>query len=114
MFLLTNIPEISIVPRGMSREMSTALPTVKVLSRKLLNFVEPEEVFQHFFAEEAYAFWLDSSRVESDLSRFSCHGSQVSFARLEKVHHKPSFPTLVDDPPCTIRDQSSAKLQVTP
>lgn len=75
MFLLTNIPEISIVPRGMSREMSTALPTVKVLSRKLLNFVEPEEVFQHFFAEEAYAFWLDSSRVESDLSRFSFMGA---------------------------------------
>ncbi len=46
----------------------------KVFSKQLAFFPEPEKVFNHFFKEDKNAFWLDSSLVEKDLSRFSFMG----------------------------------------
>ncbi|TPG68277.1 aminodeoxychorismate synthase component I [Brevibacillus laterosporus] len=72
---MSNIPIHSIVPRGVSRQKTDALPSVKVVSRKLMMFIEPERVFLHLFSNETYTYWLDSSRVESNLSRFSFMGT---------------------------------------
>lgn len=42
--------------------------------RKLSTFHDPERVFFHLLRHDPVAFWLDSSRVESTLSRFSFMG----------------------------------------
>ncbi|WNX29351.1 aminodeoxychorismate synthase component I [Brevibacillus laterosporus] len=75
MCILSNIPLHSIVPQGIFRKKTDTLPTVKVISRKITMYVEPERVFFHLFSTEAYTYWLDSSRVESNLSRFSFMGT---------------------------------------
>jgi para-aminobenzoate synthetase len=46
-----------------------------VQSRKLDAFYNPEQVFYHLYGKEPFAFWLDSSRVEEGLSRFSFIGA---------------------------------------
>ncbi|WP_242401320.1 aminodeoxychorismate synthase component I [Brevibacillus laterosporus] len=75
MCILSNIPPHSIVPQGISYKKTDTCPTVKVISRKVTMYVEPERVFLHLFAKETYTYWLDSSRVESNLSRFSFMGT---------------------------------------
>ncbi|TPG79961.1 hypothetical protein EEL32_21295 [Brevibacillus laterosporus] len=49
---MSNIPIQSIVPRGVSRQKTDALPSFKVVSRKLMMFIEPERVFLHSENEE--------------------------------------------------------------
>lgn len=46
----------------------------KIYHRRLSSFYDPERVFFHLFSKEAVAFWLDSSRAEPGLSRFSFMG----------------------------------------
>ncbi len=46
-----------------------------VHSRKFDLLYDPEQVFFHLYKDEPFAFWLDSSRVEEGLSRFSIMGS---------------------------------------
>jgi para-aminobenzoate synthetase len=59
----------------------TPLPAVetpvawKVHSRKLEGLPDAEKAFSAFFKDEEYAFWLDSSRAEPELSRFSFMGA---------------------------------------
>ncbi len=43
-------------------------------SRKLTVYPDSERVFVHLFGSQSTAFWLDSSRVEPGLSRFSFMG----------------------------------------
>jgi para-aminobenzoate synthetase len=43
--------------------------------RKLNRLCEPERVFHDLFAHEPHAFWLDSSKVSDDRSRFSFMGA---------------------------------------
>jgi para-aminobenzoate synthetase len=45
-----------------------------VVSKKLDIYPDTEQVFFHLFGTETNAFWLDSSRVEEGLSRFSFMG----------------------------------------
>jgi para-aminobenzoate synthetase len=45
-----------------------------VIARKVEDFVDPERVFQELFGSAPVAFWLDSSRAELPLSRFSFMG----------------------------------------
>ncbi|MBD2773859.1 aminodeoxychorismate synthase component I [Iningainema sp. BLCCT55] len=45
-----------------------------VCSKKLEIYPDAEQVFVHLFGQAANAFWLDSSRVEPGLSRFSFMG----------------------------------------
>jgi len=47
----------------------------KVHARKLKQWHEPEQIFAQFYAEKEYAFWLDSSRAEPGMARFSFIGS---------------------------------------
>jgi para-aminobenzoate synthetase len=42
--------------------------------RKLNIYPDTEQIFVHLFQDMSYAFWLDSSRVEPGLSRFSFMG----------------------------------------
>lgn len=46
----------------------------EVCSQKLNYYPDAEQVFVHLFGEDNHAFWLDSSRVEPGLSRFSFMG----------------------------------------
>lgn len=48
--------------------------------RKLSHLYEPADVFYSLYREETYAFWLDSSRREEGMSRFSFIGA----------HHGPN------------------------
>jgi len=43
--------------------------------RRLDHLYEPERVFHDLFAQEPHAFWLDSSKVSDDRSRFSFMGA---------------------------------------
>jgi para-aminobenzoate synthetase len=45
-----------------------------VVYRKLENFIDPEIAFHELFAGAPVSFWLDSSRAERPLSRFSFMG----------------------------------------
>ena len=49
-------------------------PRRRVLTRLLPGFPDSERVFVGLFAEETTAFWLDSSRAEPGLARFSFMG----------------------------------------
>ncbi|MEJ1931982.1 aminodeoxychorismate synthase component I [Nostoc sp. NIES-2111] len=49
-------------------------PEFAICCRKLDYFPNTEQVFVHLFGEDPHAFWLDSSRVEAGLSRFSFMG----------------------------------------
>lgn len=46
----------------------------EIYSKKLGYYADAEQAFVHLFGEDANAFWLDSSRVEPGLSRFSFMG----------------------------------------
>ena len=46
-------------------------------SRKLDRLYDPEQVFFHLYRDEKFAFWLDSSRVETGLARFSFIGANT-------------------------------------
>jgi para-aminobenzoate synthetase len=46
----------------------------EICTRKLSFFPNTEQMFVHLFGESTNAFWLDSSRVEPGLSRFSFMG----------------------------------------
>ncbi|WP_414527078.1 aminodeoxychorismate synthase component I [Nodularia chucula] len=46
----------------------------QVCSKKLDIYPNAEQVFVHLFGKDTHAFWLDSSLVESGLSRFSFMG----------------------------------------
>jgi para-aminobenzoate synthetase len=46
----------------------------QVCSQKLNFYVDAEQVFMHLFAEQPNTFWLDSSRVETGMARFSFMG----------------------------------------
>jgi para-aminobenzoate synthetase len=48
---------------------------LEIRSRKLPIYPDGEQVFRSLFGEEPLAFWLDSSRVEGGLSRFSFMGA---------------------------------------
>ncbi len=45
-----------------------------VYNQKLNYYPDAEQTFVHLFSQEINAFWLDSSRVEAGLSRFSFMG----------------------------------------
>ena len=60
-----------------------------LFSQKLDQYPDLEQLFYSLFADSSHAFWLDSSRVESGLSRFSFMGdSQGKNSRLVQYHVK--------------------------
>jgi para-aminobenzoate synthetase len=55
--------------------------------RRFESYPEPEAVFAHLFGAAPRAFWLDSSRVEPGLSRFSFMGAAEGPESLEVRYH---------------------------
>ncbi|GAA4555029.1 aminodeoxychorismate synthase component I [Pseudonocardia xishanensis] len=50
-------------------------PSARTVRRRVLDFTAPTEIlFEELFAGSRFAFWLDSSRIERGLSRFSFLG----------------------------------------
>ncbi|MDF5732406.1 MAG: aminodeoxychorismate synthase component I [Rhizonema sp. PD38] len=68
----TTSKKFSILPTSSPRRAKNE--EYKVYSRKLDIYLDTEQVFMRLFAESGTAFWLDSSRVEQGLSRFSFMG----------------------------------------
>lgn len=57
-----------------SKTVASQSPEFTICSRKLDYYPDTEQAFVHLFGEDPHAFWLDSSRVEPGLSRFSFMG----------------------------------------
>ncbi|WP_338894515.1 aminodeoxychorismate synthase component I [Streptomyces sp. TG1A-60] len=49
-------------------------PAYRLHTRRIASAVDPEVAFTRMYADAPHAFWLDSSRVEPGLSRFSFFG----------------------------------------
>lgn len=67
----------SIVPSRPQQNPVEACAAFSIRSRKLDVFYDPEQVFFHLYRDEPFAFWLDSSRVEQGLARFSFIGANT-------------------------------------
>ena len=63
----------SVVPYRQKAQPQKSSYTVRY--RKLNQLYNTEQVFHHLYRHESNAFWLDSSRVEASLSRFSFMGA---------------------------------------
>ncbi|MBP0016995.1 MAG: aminodeoxychorismate synthase component I [Cyanobacteria bacterium SBLK] len=81
-------PKINTASRDRSRVRAFASTSsdFQVFFKKLAIFPDPERVFVHLYADRPYAFWLDSSQIETGLSRFSfigddrgCHSLRVAY-----------------------------------
>ncbi|QLE59244.1 aminodeoxychorismate synthase component I [Nostoc sp. TCL26-01] len=66
--------ERKVLPVATQSSSPTQSQEFVVCSRKLDDYPDAEQAFVHLFAEDTNAFWLDSSRVEPGLSRFSFMG----------------------------------------
>ncbi|MBE9201390.1 MULTISPECIES: aminodeoxychorismate synthase component I [unclassified Nodularia (in: cyanobacteria)] len=62
----------------------------QVCSKKLDIYLDAEQVFVHLFGEDTHAFWLDSSLVETGLSRFSFMGGSGGLNSLLVEYHTQS------------------------
>ncbi|HIS29161.1 MAG TPA: aminodeoxychorismate synthase component I [Candidatus Avamphibacillus intestinigallinarum] len=69
----TDIPTDVACDEGRNQYQTQSEYVVHV--RKLPHICEPEDVFYTLYREEPYAFWLDSSRREEGMSRFSFMGA---------------------------------------
>ncbi|MGA4844303.1 aminodeoxychorismate synthase component I [Streptomyces sp. G45] len=49
---------------------------LRVLTRRLPEWTDPETVFTALYADQPHSFWLDSSRAEPGVARFSYLGGQ--------------------------------------
>jgi para-aminobenzoate synthetase len=67
----------SIVPAEREQPAVADRTEFTVCARKLDMFYDPEQVFFHLFRDEPFAFWLDSSHVEEETSRFSFIGANT-------------------------------------
>lgn len=82
-----------VVPPGETPLLSPAdtaqkqQPKFQLLARKLDQYPDTEQLFVHLFAESSTAFWLDSSRVEAGLSRFSFMGDGAGANSLLVRYH---------------------------
>jgi para-aminobenzoate synthetase len=68
------IPAPRMAPRRESRPAAARAVTGDLLVRELAWAVDTPTVFTHLHSSSPYAFWLDSSRVEEGLARFSFLG----------------------------------------
>ena len=62
---------------------------------KLSNWKDPEEVFVNLYGKKEHTFWLDSSKVEKGLSRFSYMGEAkeiISYSLDSKSQDIFSYP----------------------
>ncbi len=62
----------------------------KIFTKKLAIALDPEQVFVNLYGEQPYAFWLDSSRIEPNLSRFSFMGDDQGINSLRVEYCSPT------------------------
>lgn len=67
--------DFSVVPQKQRHRQESERSRVEVRVRQLREFYDPEWLFFHILNHEPYSFWLDSSRIERGLSRFSYMGA---------------------------------------
>lgn len=84
---------VALTPRHETPQPAVETPVAwKVYSRKLDGLPDVEKTFKAFFKDEKYAFWLDSSRNEPELSRFSfmgaCCGENSYVAEYDASSHR--------------------------
>lgn len=65
-------------------------PAYELRSRRLHRLMDAEQVFTGLYGAERHAFWLDSSRVEEGLSRFSFMGSAGGPLSMVASYHTDS------------------------
>ncbi|KUN84395.1 aminodeoxychorismate synthase component I [Streptomyces griseoruber] len=70
----TAVPPATIAGPAIPRPRQGNLPAYRLHTRRIAGAVDTEAVFTRLFAGSARSFWLDSSRVEQGLSRFSFLG----------------------------------------
>ncbi|MEU1182194.1 aminodeoxychorismate synthase component I [Streptomyces sp. NPDC005820] len=70
----TAVPSASIAGPTIPRPRQGNLPAYRLHTRRIAGAVDTEAVFSRLFAGSARSFWLDSSRVEQGLARFSFLG----------------------------------------
>ena len=66
---------LSVVPAKNQYISGNENPQIQVIHKKLDMYYDPETVYMELFADCSCSFWLDSSRVEKGLSRFSFMGT---------------------------------------
>ena len=71
----TPLPRSTVLPGGRTPARSSG--TVQVAHRVVDGTPDPESAFATLFGDCAHAFWLDSSRVDPALSRFSFMGAAL-------------------------------------
>lgn len=57
-----------------SKSQQQLQPKFQLYTQKIETYPDSEQLFVHLFSDSTNAFWLDSSRVEPGLSRFSFMG----------------------------------------
>lgn len=73
--LLDNFRRLVRARRQLSTGTAVSSAPRRIVTQLSVDFVVPTEtLFTELFADRPYAFWLDSSRVENGLSRFSFLG----------------------------------------
>lgn len=60
--------------------------SMNLYHKKIPKWVDPESIFTGSFAKKEYSFWLDSSKVEKGLSRFSFMGDANTHIRYSIVN----------------------------
>lgn len=79
----------SVIPSRPKRD-SPGETKFSIQYRKLETLYNAEQVFVHFYKEAPFAFWLDSSRVEAGLSRFSFMGAGEQVLQYDVLSKKLS------------------------
>ncbi|WP_204106506.1 MULTISPECIES: aminodeoxychorismate synthase [Spirulina sp. CCY15215] len=73
-----SVKHFSVIPEGGDRPSESRSPTprysLKVFTKKLDIYTNPEQVFIHLFGQTINSFWLDSSQIDPISSRFSYIG----------------------------------------
>jgi para-aminobenzoate synthetase len=66
--------DVSVVPNRVISSHAPGIGSLRVVSRRIPLFPDPEAVFETLFADSDAAYWLDSSRVGTSMGRFSFMG----------------------------------------
>ncbi|WP_340376709.1 aminodeoxychorismate synthase component I [Streptomyces sp. SS7] len=70
----TAVPPSPVTWPAIPRPRQGNLPAYRLHTRRIAGAVDTEAVFSRLFADSPRSFWLDSSRVEKGLARFSFLG----------------------------------------
>lgn len=89
------------------RECQKQQPELQLYTQKLARYPDAEQLFINLFAESSTAFWLDSSRVELGLSRFSFMGDGSGVNSFLVRYHSQTQELIVTQSDVISRHQES-------